>query len=107
MMTNEDVKRVIKKPVDLEERIEQLEKQKEILKAACKKAGETIKALTKRAQEAEGEMTIVKGIGMNSPEMRQAKAEIEKLKADLARAKEDHQYDNLVHQNELKSFKKK
>ena len=107
MMTNEDVKRVIKKPVDLEERIEQLLKQKEILKAACKKAGETIKALTKRAQEAEGEMTIVKGIGMNSPEMRQAKAEIEKLKADLARAKEDHQYDNLVHQNELKSFKKK
>ena len=106
MMTNEDVKRVIKKPVDLEERIEQLEKQKEILKAACKKAGETIKALTKRAQEAEGEMTIVKGIGMNSPEMRQAKAEIEKLKADLARAKEDHQYDNLVHENELKSLRK-
>ena len=107
MMTNEDVKRVIKKPVDLEERIEQLLKQKEILKAACKKAGETIKALTKRAQEAEGEMTIVKGIGMNSPEMRQAKAEIEKLKADLARAKEDHQYDNLVHQNELESLRKK
>ena len=107
MMTNEDVKRVIKKPVDLEERIEQLLKQKEILKAACKKAGETIKALTKRAQEAEGEMTIVKGIGMNSPEMRQAKAEIEKLKADMARAKEDHQYDNLVHQNELESLRKK
>ena len=107
MMTNEDVKRVIKKPVDLEERIEQLLKQKEILKAACKKAGETIKALTKRAQEAEGEMTIVKGIGMNSPEMRQAKAEIEKLKADLARAKEDHQYDKLVHQKELESLRKK
>ena len=58
-MTNEDVKRVVKNPVDLEERIEQLEKQKEILKAACKKAGETIKTLTKRAQEAEGEVTIV------------------------------------------------
>ena len=27
--------------------------------------------------------------------------EIEKLKADLARAKEDHQYDNMVHQKEL------
>ena len=107
MMTNEDVKRVIKKPVDLEERIEQLLKQKEILKSACKKAGETIKALTKRAQEAEGEMTIVKGIGMNSPEMRQAKAEIETLKADLARAKEDHQYDNLVHKNELEKLIKK
>ena len=33
--------------------------------------------------------------------------EIEKLKADLARAKEDHQYDNLVHQQELKSLRKK
>ena len=33
--------------------------------------------------------------------------ENEKLKADLARAKEDHQYDNLVHQNELESLRKK
>ena len=107
MMTSEDIARVKRGPADLEERIEQLEKQKEILKAACKKAGETIKALTKRAQEAEGEMTIVKGIGMNSPEMRQAKAEIEKLKAELARAKEDHQYDNLVHKKELEDLGKK
>ena len=30
-----------------------------------------------------------------------AEEEIEKLKAELARAKEDHQYDNLVHQQEL------
>ena len=89
MMTNEDVKRVIKKPVDLEERIEQLLKQKEILKAACKKAGETIKALTKRAQEAEGEMTIVKGIGMNSPEMREAKARIEELENDRESLKKE------------------
>ena len=61
----------------------------------------------KKRQEAEGEMTIVKGIGMNSPEMREAKAEIEKLKADLARAEEDHQYDKLVHQKELESLRKK
>ncbi len=107
MMTNEDVKRVIKKPVDLEERIEQLEKQREILKAACKKAGETIKILTKRAQEAEGEVTIVKGIGQNSPEMKALQKEVGELKAELARAKEDHQYDNLVHQKELKSLGKK
>jgi len=32
---------------------------------------------------------------------------IEKLKADLARAKEDHQYDNLVHQQELQKALKK
>ena len=36
----------------------------------------------------------------------EAEKEIEKLKADLARAKEDHQYDNLVHQKELKDFRK-
>ena len=80
MIIEEDVKRVIKKPVDLKERIEQLEKQKEILKAACKKSGETIKALQK---------------------------EVEKLKADIARAREDHQYDNIVHQEELKDLRKK
>ena len=80
MMTSEDIARVKKEPADLEERIEQLLKQKEILKSACKKAGETIKTLQK---------------------------EVEELKAELARAKEDHQYDNLVHQNELKSLRKK
>ena len=80
MLTNADIERVVKEPIDLEGRIEQLEKQKEILKAACKKAGETIKTLQK---------------------------EVEKLKADLVRAKEDHQYDNLVHQKELESLRKK
>jgi len=35
------------------------------------------------------------------------KEEIEKLKADLALAKEDHQYDNLVHQKELEDLGKK
>ena len=45
MITSEDVKRVVKGPADLEERIEQLEKQKEILKTACKKAGSRIKEL--------------------------------------------------------------
>ena len=33
--------------------------------------------------------------------------EIEELKAALARAKEDHQYDNLVHQKELERMLKK
>ena len=33
--------------------------------------------------------------------------EIEELKANLARAKEDHQYDNLVHKHELESLRKK
>jgi len=61
----------------------------------------------KKRQEAEGETTIVKGIGMNSPEMKSLQAENEKLKADLARAKEDHQFDNLVHKKELEERNKK
>ena len=58
----------------------------------------------KKRQEAEGELTIIKGIGNSSPEMKVLQQEVEELKADLARAKEDHQYDNLVHQKELKDF---
>jgi len=45
MVTEEDVKRVVRGPADLEERIEQLLKQKEILKSACKKAGARIEEL--------------------------------------------------------------
>ena len=68
---------------------------------------ELCKDLKKRAEEAEGENTIIKGIGNNSPEMKALQKEVEELRAELARAKEDHQYDNLVHQNELKSLGKK
>ena len=82
MMTSEDITRVKRGPADLEERIEQLMKQKEILKAACKKAGETIKSLTKKVQNAELELSLVKAVGMNSPEMRAAKARIEELERD-------------------------
>ena len=64
-------------------------------------------ALKNKAQEAEGENTIIKGIGMNSPEMKTLQKEIEKLKLDLARVKEDHQYDNLVHAEELRKALKK
>ena len=45
MMTSEDITRVKRGPADLEERIDQLQKQKEILKSACKKAGARIKEL--------------------------------------------------------------
>ena len=61
----------------------------------------------KKRQEAEGEMTIVKGIGMNSPEMKALKKEVEELKAELAREKENRQYDNLVHQKEIEQLLKK
>jgi len=45
MVTEEDIKRVVRGPADLEERIEQLLKQKELLKTACKKAGRRIEEL--------------------------------------------------------------
>ena len=104
MITSEDVKRVVKGPADLEERIEQLMKQKEILKSACKKAGariaeleeKLVKALAGDHRVAESDKIIMKKM-----------EEIEQLKADLARAKEDHQYDNLVHQKELEDLRKK
>ena len=64
-------------------------------------------ALKKRAQEAEGEVTIVKGIGQNSPEMRALQKEVEELKAEVAREKEDRQYDNLAHHQELERALKK
>ena len=82
MMTESDIERIKRGPNDLEERIEQLMKQKEILKSACKKAGA-------RIGELEGELAIVKGIGMNSPEMREAKARIEELERDREILKED------------------
>jgi prefoldin subunit 5 len=47
MVIEYDIKRVVRGSADLEERIEQLEKQKELLKAACKKAGARIKDLEK------------------------------------------------------------
>ena len=55
----------------------------------------------KKRQDAEGELSIIKGIGNNSPEVKALKEEIEKLKADLTRSEEDRQYDNLVHKREL------
>ena len=45
-------------------------------------------AFKKRAQEAEGETTIVKGIGMNSPEMRELQARVKQLDKSLANALE-------------------
>ena len=63
--------------------------------------------LKKKVRDAEGETSIVKAVGINSPEMKALQKEIEELKADLARAKEDHQFDNLVYKKEIESLGKK
>mgnify|MGYP003638016037 CR=1 FL=1 len=51
-------------------------------------------AMKKRVEEAEGEVTIIKGIGQNSPEMKAAKAKIKELEGILVSAQninDDHQ----------------
>jgi len=56
MLTSEDVKRVVRRPADLEKRIEQLEKQKEILQFSCKKAGTRIKELERDREFLKGDI---------------------------------------------------
>ena len=55
----------------------------------------------KLRQEAEGETTIVKGIGQNSPEMKAAKAEINTLKETLKSRDytRQHDYQFLIDEN--------
>jgi lipid II:glycine glycyltransferase (peptidoglycan interpeptide bridge formation enzyme) len=50
---------------------------------------EIIKKQKTRIEELEGELSIVKGIGMNSPEMREAKARIKELERDREILKQD------------------
>ena len=75
----------------------QLEGNKRIIEELSTKIVEMAKAnmdLKKRAQEAEGETTIVKGIGMNSPEMRELQARVKQLDSSLANSleiNENHQ----------------
>ena len=93
--------------INLKNRYEVLMKKNERLSFRITELEEENLKLVRKTQEAIGEMTIVKGIGMNSPEMKKAKKEIEQLKKDLAQAKEDHQFDNLIHAKELKEIRKK
>ena len=74
-------------PLDLTRRIEELEKELAIQK--------------ERAQAAELETSLVKGTGMNSPEMLNAKKKIQELE-DLIRSRDytkAHDYKFLVEEN--------
>ena len=64
--------------------------------------------LAKRVKELDNSLSIA--LEINDKYQREnvaLKKEVEELKTNLARAKEDHQYDNLVHQKELESLRKK
>ena len=66
--------------------------------------GKTIIDLKKRAQEAEGENTIIKGIGNNSPEMKELQAKVNELEGTLGSAQDintNHQKYNGEHQLRL------
>ena len=69
----------------------QLDGNKQIIEELSSKLVEMGKAnlaLKKRAQEAEGETTIVKGIGMNSPEMKALRAKVNELQGTLGSAQD-------------------
>ena len=89
MLTRGDMKRIKEKGEE-----EDLQKQKEYLQSQCRKAGRAMIELN-----AKWEYTL--------EENKKLKKEVEELKADSARAKEDHQYDKMVHEKELKDLTKK
>ena len=60
----------------------------EELAAKMVELGKANLALKKRAQEAEGETTIVKGIGLNSPEMKALQARVNELEGTLGSAQD-------------------
>jgi len=67
----------------------QLEGHKRIVEELSTKIVEVGKvnlALKKRAQEAEGELSIIKGIGMTSPEMKALQAKVNELEGTLGSA---------------------
>ena len=128
MLTSEDIKRIKKDP---EIRIKELENSLSIAleindkyqrenalllrnrpldtmdEVAYRELQAENEKLKKKVRDAEGETSLVKAIGINSPEMKALRAENEELKAELARAKEEHQYDKLVYEKELKNLIKK
>jgi len=83
-------------------------------KKLVNKLSEELTRMKKRAQEAEGENTIIKGIGNSSPEMKELQAEVKeaqeinklhqelngKLQVELTEIKEDNK--KLAHQVEDK-----
>ena len=96
MLTNTDIKRIKEDhgKLALTRRIEELDKSLSIALEINDKYQRENKDLKDKIKEA--------------GKINQLHQELcEKLKTDLARAKEDHQYDNLVHQKELEDLRKK
>ena len=93
--------------IDLKNRYEVLMKKNERLSFRITELEEENLKLIRKTQEAIGEMTIVKGIGMNSPEMKKAKKEIEQLKKDMSLMEEGLQAEVLAKDKEIGRLMKK
>ena len=95
-------------PSDLEKRIEELENSLSIALEINDKFQRENKGLKDRVRVAEGEISIVKGIGMNSPEMRKANDTIIELRqrvSELMAINKSHQHlmgKQIVENEELK-----
>ena len=57
----------------------------------------------KKREEAEGETTIVKAVGMNSPEMKRLQGEVEALKTQLHTDREKAQVEILSLEKRLRN----
>jgi len=99
-------------PLDLERRIEELNNSLSIALEINDKYQRENKELKDRARAAEGETSIVKGIGMNSPEMRKANSTIVELRqrvSELMAISKSHQHlmgKQIVENEELKKDNK-
>jgi len=93
--------------IDLKNRYEVLMKKNERLSFRITELEEENLKLIRKTQESIGEMTIVKGIGMNSPEMKKAKKEIEQLKKDMSLMEEGLQTEILAKDKEIGRLMKK
>ena len=80
--------------LDLTRRVEELENSLSIALDINDRYQRDNKNLKDRVREAEGETTIIKGIGMNSPEMKKAKETIKELRqrvSELLAISKSHQ----------------
>ena len=98
--------------LDLTKRIEELENSLSIALDINDKYQRENKKLKEQVRDAEGETSIIKAVGMNSPEMKQANATIAELRqrvSELMAINKSHQHlmgKQIVENEELKKDNK-
>jgi len=60
----------------------------------------------KKREEAEGELTIIKGVGNNSPEMKSLQAQVEELKKNIELVREDAQVEIMRRDQRISNLEK-